>query len=240
MKKLFILILAFLPLYLSASDRSDIYKAFITGDIKQWKSVIDRMNREKTNNPETRAELLNYQYGYIGWCIGIKDYPEAKKYLSLAESNLEFLSANRLSRARVKAYKAAFTGYRIAMNNMLAPVLGFKSIEYAGEAAALDPSDPFVWIQNGNVEFYWPKVLGGSKKEALDHFTKALDLMEKDPSSLKENWLYINLLLLISQTYTYLDDYVSSKIYLERILKIAPDFAWVKNSKYPRIEVKSK
>lgn len=240
MKKFILFSLVLLSVNLIAGNKSDIYKACITGDKILWKTVVDRMIAARSTDPEIRAELLNYQYGYIGWVIGDKDYTEARKYLALAEDNLDFLSNNTRYTAQVSAYRAAFLGYRIAMNNMLAPVLGFRSIDYAKEAVTLDPGDPFNWIQNGNVEFYWPKVFGGSKKEALSHFRRALELYDRNPSASVENWNYINLLLLIAQSYTYLDDYNSSKNTLDKILKIAPDFVWVKDKMYPGIEVKAK
>jgi tetratricopeptide (TPR) repeat protein len=240
MKNLLLCILVILPINTLATYRSDIYKAYITGDITLWKNVIDRMNSTSDPSSEIREELINYQYGYIGWCIGIKDHSEAKEYLGLAEKNLETLSGNKKYSSLVSSYKAAFTGYRIAMNGMLAPVLGFRSIDFAREAVALDPRDAFAWIQNGNVEFYWPAIFGGSKKEALGHFLRAQEILERNPGELKENWNYINLLLLLAQTYSYLDDNTSSKACLDKILQIAPDFAWVKNKMYPQIEVKTR
>ena len=64
--------------------------------------------------------------------------------------------------------------------------------------------------------------------------------MEKDLAGIKEDWNYINLLLLIAQTYTYLDGNDKSAIYVNMILKIAPDFIWVKNKMYPQIEVNAR
>ena len=225
---------------LAANNKSAIYKAYLTGDKELWKNTIDKMSSQGTKTPAYIAELLNYQYGYIGCCIGLKDYSEAKKYLELAEKNLDRLAETPGNESLINSYKAAFSGYRIGMNNLLAPVLGFKSIDYAKEAVRMNKNDAFAWIQNGNVEFYWPKVFGGSKKEALDYFLKALEIMEKDPAGIIEDWNYINLLLLIAQTYRYIDGKDNSAIYVNMILKIAPDFTWVKNKMYPQIEVKAR
>jgi hypothetical protein len=37
-------------------------------------------------------ELVNYQYGYIGYCI-VLSWDEAKKYLALAEKNIDILES---------------------------------------------------------------------------------------------------------------------------------------------------
>jgi hypothetical protein len=74
-----------------ASYKTEIYKAYISNNMNEWKKVMDRMNLETKRDNDFLLELLNYQYGYIGWCIGNKENEQAKKYLSLAEKNIEIL-----------------------------------------------------------------------------------------------------------------------------------------------------
>ena len=49
--------------------RAEVYYAYVNNKMERWKSVIDRFEvvKEKTN--EMTLELLNYQYGYIGYCL---------------------------------------------------------------------------------------------------------------------------------------------------------------------------
>lgn len=199
-----------------------------------WKSVIDRMASIK-NNTATLAELVNYQYGYIGWCIGNNRYNEAKHYLEEAENNLKILEKEERYLSTVNSYRAAFYGYRIGMNQLLAPVIGLKSIECAKQAIKYNNKDPFAYVQNGNIEFYRPSVFGGSKSEGLKYYLKALELMETDSTLLRENWNYLSLLTVIAQAYSYLGDYDNSVKYLKRILEIEPGFVWIKNELYPQI-----
>lgn len=235
-----ILLLLTVSIDLAAAYRSEVYRAYVSGDMKAWKLAIDRMQAGKPSAPDQISELVNYQYGYIGWCIGNKMNEEARKYLQLAEKNLDQLAKNEKYVSVVSSYKAAFYGYRIGMNGLLAPVLGLKSIESADQAVLSDKENYFAHIQKGNIEFYMPSVFGGSKKEALGHFMKAKDLLEKDPENLKENWNYLSVLILIAQTYSYLDDFVSSKRYLDKILELEPGFVWVKDEMYPKIVVQIK
>ena len=50
--------------------------------------LIDKMKNVNNNNPDYLLELVNYQYGYVAWCIGNNKNDEAKKYLDQAEKNI--------------------------------------------------------------------------------------------------------------------------------------------------------
>jgi tetratricopeptide (TPR) repeat protein len=223
-----------------ASYRSEIYNSYITGNMARWKVIIDKMASEKSSNPAVILELVNYQYGYIGWSIGNKREAEAKEYLELAEENLEHLGRYPSYSSIINAYKAAFYGYRIGLNKLLAPFLGGKSLECARTAIAADDRNYLAYVQLGNSEFYMPAAFGGSKKEALDYYVRAQGLMEANPSEVKENWNYLSLLTVIAQAYSYIEDYDTSKKYLDKILSIEPEFAWVKNELYQELYKKMK
>ncbi len=208
--------------------------------MRNWKSIIDRMDAVKNKNNVFLLELVNYQYGYIAWCIGNKKNDEAKYYLELAEKNISILSRETKNLSLVNSYKAAFYGYRIGLNRLSAPFIGPKSIDRANLAIKLDKENPFAYIQYANIQFYMPSVFGGSKNEAVTYYLKAQVLMEKNVSDIKENWNYLSLLTVIAQSYSYLNDYQSSILYLEKILKIEPEFGYVKNELYPQVLNKMK
>jgi tetratricopeptide (TPR) repeat protein len=208
--------------------------------MQKWKSVIDRMEAIEPKSNDFLLELVNFHYGYIAWCIGNNNNDEAKKYLDLAESALSVLSKDNKNLSRVNAYKAAFYGYKIGMNRVLAPFIGMNSINCAKQAITLDKYDPLGYIQYANIQFYIPSVFGGSKKEALEYYLHAQELIEKDEKNMNENWNYLSLLVTIAQSYSYLNDFKSSIAYMEKILKIEPEFSWVKNELYPQVLTKMK
>ena len=238
--KIIILILFFSLTDVMASNRSDIYNCYITGNMAKWKVIIDRMASEKRTDPAVILELVNFQYGYIGWAIGIKKNDEAKQYLELAEENLEMLDKYSSYNSIVYAYKAAFYGYRIGLNKLLAPFLGGKSLDCARTAIKQDEKNYLAYVQLGNSEFYMPAAFGGSKIEALQYYNKAQQLLESNPAEVKENWNYLSLLTVIAQAYSYTKEYDKSKQYLDKILAIEPDFAWVKNELYQQLYNKMK
>jgi tetratricopeptide (TPR) repeat protein len=233
-KLIFFILLCF-SLNIRASEKSEIYSAYVTGNMTKWKNIIDRMDKVRNRDDKYLLELTNYQYGYIAWCIGNKNSDEARKYLELADKNLSILGKEPGNLSLVNSYKAAFYGYRIGLNRLLAPFLGPKSIECAKLAIKLDDENPLAFVQYGNIQFYMPQVFGGSKKEALEYYLKALKLMEADEEYLNDNWNYLSLLTVIAQSYSYLDDFQSSLSYLEKILEIEPAFAYVKDELYPGV-----
>jgi len=216
-----------------ASYKSEIYSAYISNNMDRWKSVIDRIDAIPDKNNELLMELVNYQYGYIGYCIGFEKKDDARKYLGFAQRNLEILEKCNYDLSVINAYKSAFYGFRIGLNPITAPFNGLRSIDCAKTALKLNPEYYLGYVQQGNIQFYMPSTFGGSKKEALEYYLKARQLLEKNPESVSGDWNYLSLLIVIGQTYTYLKDYPSAKKIYEEILQIEPGFLYVKDDLYP-------
>ena len=219
-----------------ATYKTEIYKAYISNNMNEWKKVMDRMNLETKRDNEFLLELLNYQYGYIVWCIGNKENEQAKKYLSLADKNIEILEKQSFELSILNAYKSAFYGYRVGLNKLQAPFIGPKSVESAKKAIELDKNNPYGYIQIGNSEFYMPSVFGGSKTVALENFKKAENLMERNPEKIKNDWNYLSLLAMIVMSCKELKQYELAKDYCEKALKTEPEFLWIKMDLYPEIK----
>jgi len=223
---------------IQASYRSDIYAAYVGNKMPGWKNIIDQLETIETKSNDLLLELVNYQYGYIAWCIGNKRNDEAKEYLDLAENNISVLAKNNQNLSIVNSYKSAFYGYRIGLNILLAPFIGPKSMECAKLAIQQDAGNPFGYIQYANIQYFMPSIFGGSKTEALKFYLKAKDLMEKNEKDIYENWNYLSLLTVIAQAYSDINDFQSSRLYFEKILKREPEFGWVKNELYPQLLMK--
>jgi len=233
-----LLLFGFLSIY--ASNKTEIYKAYISNDMNLWKKTIDEMDQQKSKSNDVRLELLNYQYGYIAWCIGNKKSETAESYIELGEKNIQVLEKTNGYASFVNSYKSAFYGYKIGLNKLKAPFIGPKSVECAKMAMKQDANNPYGYIQYANSQFYMPAVFGGSKKIALDYYTKAKNLMEINHQKIIQDWNYLSLLSMIAKTYTELKNFNQAKLCYEKILKIEPDFLWVKNELYPDLLKKIK
>lgn len=218
-----------------ADNGAQIYNAYVKNRMDLWKDVIDKMQAGSPAEDPSILELVNYQYGYIGYCLGFDKDAEAKKYLALAEKNIELLENKKFRPDLTEAYRAAFYGFRIALNKLSAPLNGPKSINHAKRAVELNTENYFSLIQLGNIYFYMPQAFGGSKKTALDYYNKARALMEKERSLITENWNYLSLLVTLGQAYTYIEDYEKAEDIYEFILRTEPGFLYVKNELFPAL-----
>ena len=237
-RKIYTITISFLLLIsakIYGNDKIEIYNAYIGNDMVAWKKIIDRIQNQERKSNEVLLSLVNYQYGYIGWCIGNEKEKEAETYISLARNNLAVLESNNYNLSMVYTYYAALYGYEIGLSIIRAPFIGPKSTKYAENALKLDQGNPFAYLQLGNIQYYMPSLFGGSVNEAIRYFLQAKVLMEKNKEAILKDWNYLHLLTLIVQAYTDVEDFRSAKAYCEIILKIEPRFLWIKDELYPQV-----
>lgn len=218
---------------LSAQYKQDIYNAYINSNMDAWKMLIDALEQQDNKSDALVLELINYQYGYIGFCIENDDKKRAKSYLKLAENNLERLEKSSFNPSSIHAYKSAFYGFSIGLNKLKAPFLGPKSVNEAEKSMEQNPTNPLGFIQYANAQFYMPPVFGGSKTEAVKYYKQAQTIMENNSTMVKHDWNYLNLLVNIAKSYTEMKEYDKADAYYQLILKVEPDFLVVKNELYP-------
>lgn len=216
----------------SSNEKDVIYNAYINNDMGVWKKTIDNMNAQKNKTTEREFELLNYEYGYIGFCIGTKKKEEASLYIARGENRINMLMKTKQNLGLAHAYKAAFYGFQIGMNKVKAPFLGPKSIDEAKKSIELDKNNHFGYMQYGNIEYYMPAFFGGSKEKALEYYLRSKTIMDK--KNLKQDWIYLNLITLIANTYQELNEWNNANAYYKLALKLAPDFKWVSKELYPK------
>lgn len=239
-KHLLIVLLALLSSYSFSQNNKSVYRAYASGAMHQWKHAMDSIETNKSKSNNEILDLINYQYGYIAWCIGAKNIKEAEIYLKKSENAIKLLEQKNYNLSALYAYKAALTGYKIGMSPYKAPLLGPKSIELAKKSVRLDSMNALGYMQLGNIAYYAPKLFGGSKTEAVKHYLKALSIMEKSKVYKLQNWNYLNLLSTLINAYMDLGEYQNAKKYCIKTLAVEPDFKWVKNNLYPTVLKKIK
>ena len=229
---LFFLLIAFGYTSAASTEQTAIYNAYTSSNMTLWKKTMDSMHDQAAKTNEKELELLNYEYGYIGWSIGNKKTAEARKYIDRGQQRIDKLMQKNYKVSMLHAYKSAFYGFEIGLNKAKAPFWGRKSIDEAKRAVATDANNPFGYIQLGNIEFYMPAVFGGSKKKALGYYLKAEKLMTS--GNVENDWNYLSTLTLIAGAYEELGNYEKAETYYLKILSISPQFTWVKNNLYPK------
>ncbi len=221
----------------SSPFKQQIYQAYISGKMEDWKTAIDAMEKQKSNQPTDILELINYQYGYVAWCLGNDKKNDAKNYLSLLEKNLENLKAISGETAEYHSYTAAAYGFKIGLSTWRAPFFGPKSMDHAERAMKKDSLNFQANMEMGNIWNHMPAIFGGSDEKALSYYSKALKIMESKSEEIKRhNWIYLNLLTLVGQMQQEMGNPNQAKKYFEQALKIEPNFVWVKEELLPSLK----
>ncbi|MFZ4724557.1 MAG: tetratricopeptide repeat protein [Paludibacter sp.] len=220
--------------------KKTIYNGFINREMEKWGPVIQTI--ETTNPPttlETKLELIDYYYGYIGYLVKKKQYSIAEKLLVKGEILINQVIKQSPKNATAFSYLGAFIGYRIAISKFKAIYLGSQSTFYVNKAYELDPKNIQVNIDKGNILFFSPRIFGGDIEEALKYYLKAVKLIEINKTT-SQNWAYLNVLTNIGMAYEKLDQPHNAKLTYEKILSHEPNFYWVKVDLYPKFLVKQK
>lgn len=213
----------------------NVYRGFLTGDMNVWTKGIAQQEEKYrlSRSSDDLFVLVLSKYGYIGFIIGMKKSDEAREMLSGAEENVEILVKDKAYTARATALRGALIAMRISLNPMKATYLGMRSLRQMEDALKIDDSDPTGWVEMGNARFHMPSVVGGSYKESARCFNQAVTLFEKNPASLACNWHYLHALVWLAQSHDKLGDTAEAKKIYEKILRLEPEFQWVKRELYP-------
>jgi len=220
--------------------RSAIYQAYLHEQMDTWKTIMSQMEEEyiQSSDPALLFDLLEAEYGYMGWLVSGKQKKEAEELLMRAEKHMAQLVDLGLENARVYSLKGAFYGFQIMLDPLKAPSLGKASMNANEKAMGLDPEEPQVWLEKGNATYYRPPVFGGSKRKAVPMYETAVELFESSPGRTRENWVYMNCLAGLGIAYEKTRKFSEAGRVYRKILKLEPSFKWVKEELYPRFQEK--
>ncbi len=215
------------------------YRAFLQQDLKLWEQSIQDF-KQKNNTPgETeKLQLIQLYYGYTAQLLGNKENQKAAEAIRQAEELIEEILKNNPRQGEALNYKGVFLSYKIPFNKLKAPLLGKESLSLINQAIRLAPNSPQVLFDKGNSLYYVPKIMGGSKKEALRHFRKAISLIEKQKQT-SNNWIYIQLLFQEAHSLELLGQKEEAKRTYEKVLRVEPDFKIAKKY-YDQFLIKTK
>lgn len=216
-----------------------LYESYKSGNMEVWVSVIDLLRKDyrESNDNETLLGLIQAQYGYIGYLLGIKDKKKARIYLSQAEINADNLIAMEPNNADVLALSAALMAYQIALSPLKAPFIGPKSMTAINQSLELNPNSAQALLEKANSAHYAPSMFGGNPVEAVKYYTKCIAALEQQNGGAEpEIWIYLNAyaqLALAQEKAEQTQNAMRTYLY---ILKIAPDFKWVASELYPQFK----
>lgn len=231
---IFLTLLINLPLYAADFSKRVLYEAYLASDMTVWGNYLKRMDTKSLSIAEM-AEMVNYEYGYIAFCQGEKRMDEAEERLRLFEQHINRLETGGYSPSNVQVYRSSVCAYQIAYNKLKFISLANKAIAFVEKAVEIDSLNPIALTLKGNVDFYRPGAVGGSKKRALETFLKAEKLMRQQRMTV-DCWNYRSLQMCIAQCYEKLGDKKKAIAYCEHILDEEPDFVYIRDVYLPELK----
>jgi len=239
MKKItLLLLLTFLVTLTRGQDRNTykqrLYSTYIGEQMHQWKGIISEMNQEyeRTSNPVLLYDLCFAYYGYIGYLLSKEEEKEAKEALKTAMRKSDILEERLPGRADVLALQGAFLGYRIVLSKFSSMFLGPKAFKYINTAYESSSTCFNCNVEMGNMKFYTPKFLGGSKTEAIQYYEKGVALLENSKLKTERDWIYMNTVLLLANAYVDTGQQERACKLYEHLLKYEPKADWIRRDLY--------
>jgi tetratricopeptide (TPR) repeat protein len=217
-----------------------IYEAYILNEMPRWERTLQEMEiRYRTHAGHALlADILLAQYGLTGYYLGVEQKDKAGHQIDKAMERLQELDNAGGHQALVYALSSAFTAFRIGLRPIRAMQLGPRSYRLLEQALEADPSHPQVWIEKGNSAFFTPSMFGGNKKEAIEHYKKAISLLEREmPNNYR--WLYLSTLVSLANAYEITGQANKAIQTLEKALAFEPRFRWVKEEMLPKLRAEN-
>lgn len=236
MKKMMFVLLLVLPAVIRGQGyESRIYRAYVTGRMDRWKEVMNEIERTylSTGNQALLFELADAEYGYIAYLLSEGRKKEARKILEKAERHVDRLLRSDPGNPVTYSLLGALYGFRISLEPLKAPFYGRKSVDANEKALELGPEEPRAWLEKANIEFYKPAIFGGSKKEAVVLYEKAVRLFESSPGRTENNWIYLNSLIALATAYEETEAVGKADRVYRKMLELEPDLLWIREEVYP-------
>lgn len=239
MKKICVtIVLLFTFLFAQANEvyKNNLYTAFTQGNMKLWESTITQMEYEynRGGNIDLLYKLTNAKYGFIAYSIGNELEGKAEKHLKKAIKYVEKLIESGNYQSEAYALQGAFYAFKIGLKPITGAIWGPKSLKSINKAMELDASNPTAWLEKANSLYYMPEAFGGSKENAILHYKRAVKIYEEQGKT-RKNWMYLNTLTTLAQSYEDVGKQEKAKEVYKKILSIEPRFEWVKNELYPQL-----
>jgi tetratricopeptide (TPR) repeat protein len=94
-----------------------------------------------------------------------------------------------------------------------------------------------VWKIYGSSKLYTPTTFGGDPNEAIEYFTKSIDLYEQQNDTIS-NWLYLDTHAFLGMAYEKVGKTKEAITTYEKALVIEPNYKWVASNLLPSAKKK--
>jgi tetratricopeptide (TPR) repeat protein len=230
--------LAFSQSHLLDSAQRQIYKGYVSSSLSDWQEgirLMEKIRKTRSDDFELSYQLGLAYYGLIGYCNSTKNCTDLLQKIEQAQELVKKL----LQKYPESSSYSALMGGLIAMEIEQKPTqmifLGPTCTRYINESVSKAPENPIAWVEKGNLRYHSPGIFGGDRKEAIACFERAINLFDKYPSLKKNSWQYLHAWAWLGKAYLEEGKQEEARKVFQKVLKIEPDFLWVKNELLPSL-----
>jgi len=204
----------------------ELYRMYIDDRMDQWPRLIEQLEALGDSSVSAQKEILLARYGLIGYYLGNERKDEARDELALAFEQVERAKVKYPQEAAFYCIDACLHAYQIALSMVQAPVYYARHQAALRKAEELDESEPLLSLEQANMLFYKPRLLGGNKKEAIQLYQKTLELMgqQKCPDCC---WFKMMVELFLLKAYYETDDEKAFDTLLASLHKNHGELSWI-------------
>lgn len=200
------------------------YAAYLKASKTLWEKSIDEA---KKKYGEDSFETAIAMYGLLNNTMATQDEDTFDDYKDETIDLLEELIDENPDWGEPRAVLSSTYGLVMAYSPMKGMFLGMKSSSLMEEAVRLQPESPLVQKLHGGSKLYTPEMFGGDPEIAIEAFSRAIEIYEKE--SVEENWLYLDTMMGLSMAYRKTDQNEKAKEILEKAVTIEPQYYWAKS-----------
>lgn len=217
----------------------------IKGDPSGFTKAIALFERVLAAEPAHTLAAYHRSYAEMRLLMqGVKqDEATAKAQLNAASEHTEALLQQHPQWSEAMTLLAGVTMLRI--DGMNAMTLAPKCTKLHENALISDANNPRAYVIRGLYTMNTPSFFGGGADKALPHFAQAIALCEKQgitaavqATTPKPTWGYLEALIGAGRCHVKMEQYQQGIAYFKKVLAIAPEYVWVKQTLLPRAEQK--
>lgn len=182
--------------------------------------------------------------GYLHYYVALCDYrltiyymtenqmDQAEIHTKESQKHLEQAMELMPSWGEPAALYASMLGFEIAFDWSKAMALGMESNEYMAKALDMEPDNPRILYMKGSSELFTPEAYGGGADKALETFSQAVKLFEKEEveDPLKPSWGKEEAITFLGMAYEQTGEKNKAEELYRRALDVNPEFGLAKEN----------
>lgn len=218
----------------SVIDHERMYSFFLADDLMKWGPEITGYSQMKNLTLDDKLELCNYLYGFLSVAVEKEGKEVVERWFSLWIQYLSELEKAGTALSTTLVYRSALAAYKTMLYPGKAVTYAVQSMKLVDQALEADAENPLAVGLKGNMKFYTPAIIGGSKREAVEYYSRAVAILEHECLPVYR-WNYTALQLCLVEGYEKTNQLDKAIALARKCLAANPDYVVMRDTVLPRL-----